>query len=81
MTQILEIEHFGESLTTHPDYLMMKRMYEEQEFYEKELLENTQECIKFVPPVLENTDNFIGRQEVKENEENVLRNPMESLRA
>lgn len=77
MTDIAEFEHYGESLTTHPDYLLMKRLHEEQLWYEQ--LESKKELSKFVPPVLENTENVIGRQEVKENEENILRSTVGPL--
>jgi hypothetical protein len=66
-----EFEHYGESLTTHPDYLLMKQMHEENLWYEQ--LETTKESSKFVTLVSENEENLIGRQEVKENEENILR--------
>jgi hypothetical protein len=69
-----EFEEYGESLTTHPDYLLMKRIHEENLWYEQ--LETTQKSSKFVTLVSENEDNVIGRQEVKENEENVLRNTL-----
>tara|TARA_R110000868_G_scaffold43581_2_gene146277 strand:- start:665 stop:889 length:225 start_codon:yes stop_codon:yes gene_type:complete len=66
-----EFEHYGESLTTHPDYLLMKQMHEENLWYEQ--LETTKKCSKFVTLVSENEENLIGRQEVKENEKNILR--------
>jgi hypothetical protein len=69
-----EFEAFGESLNTHPDYLMMHRHYrEELLMYE---LQMTEELSKFVTPVSENEVNVIDIQQVKENEENVLRSTL-----
>lgn len=74
-----EFEAFGESLSTHPDYLMMQRHYQEELLmYELQMME---ELPKFVTPVSENRGNVIDRQEVKENEKNVLRGTVGSLRA
>lgn len=69
-----EFEAFGESLSTHPDYLMMQRHYQEELLmYE---LQMTEELSKFVTPVSENEVNLIDIQGVKENEENVLRSTL-----
>lgn len=74
-----DYEHYGESLNTHPDYLLMKKMYEEELWYEE--LETRKELTKFVPLVSENTKNLIGSQEVKENEENILRSTVGPLQS
>lgn len=44
----LPFNHFGESLDTHPDFLLMKKMYEE------ECLELCGEDVTFETPLLEN---------------------------
>lgn len=69
-----EFEEYGESLSTHPDYLMMQHHYhEELLMYE---LQMTEELSKFVTPVSENEVNLFDIQQVKENEENVLRSTL-----
>lgn len=69
-----EFEAYGESLSTHPDYLMMQRHYQEELLmYELQMRE---ELSKFVTPVSENEVNLIDTQQVKENEENVLRSTL-----
>ena len=79
-TQEIESEHFGESLSSHPDYLLMKHMHEQDLWYE--LLETKKENSKFVTPVLENKENITGRQKIniEENEENILRNSVGDVR-
>lgn len=56
MNDYKEFEHYGESLSTHPDYLQMKALYEEELLYNslKEELENEEKSIKFVSPIFEN---------------------------
>jgi hypothetical protein len=78
---MIEYEHYGDSLNTHPDYFLMKKAYEEDE--EKlliEELETTEHFANFVIPVSENRHNITVEQEVKENEENILRCAMGSMR-
>ena len=69
-----EFEHYGESLSTHPDYLLMQRQYHEELLMSE--LQITEELSKFVTPVSENEVNLIDIQQVKENEENVLRSTL-----
>lgn len=56
----------------------MKRAYEEKLLIEE--LETNEHFVNFVIPVRENTENFIEKQQVTENEKNVLRCTMGSLR-
>jgi hypothetical protein len=80
-----EFECFGESLSTHPNYLQMKRNYEENLLLIslQDELEMSEETIKFVSPVSENLLNI----EITENkptkkptnEKNILRNSMDSM--
>lgn len=73
-----EYEYYGESLNTHTNYFLMKRAYEEKLLIEE--LETNEHFVNFVIPVRENTENFIEKQQVTENEKNVLRCTMGSLR-
>lgn len=68
---MIEYEHYGDSLNTHPDYFLMKRAYEEKLLIEE--LETTEHFANFVSPVSENNRNLFNKQEVEENEENILR--------
>ena len=74
-----EYEHYEESLNTHPDYFLMKKAYEEKLLIEE--LETNEHFVNFVIPVLENTENFIGKQQVRENEENILRSAVGPMRS
>jgi hypothetical protein len=74
---MIEYEHYGDSLNTHPDYFLMKRNYEEKLLIEE--LETTEHFANFVTPVSENNRNLTDKQEVKENEENILRRTVGSL--
>jgi hypothetical protein len=74
-----EYEHYGESLNTHQDYFLMKKAYKEKLLIEE--LETNEHFVNFVIPVLENTENFIGKQQVRENEENILRSAVGPMRS
>lgn len=69
----MEIEHYGDSLDTHPDYLFMKKMWMED-------LEKVDESLIFVdPPKFNKETLFKGINVIlttAENEENILRSPM-----
>ncbi len=54
--KFMEFECYGESLSTHPDYLQMKKTYEEDLLLISlnEELEISQQTAKFVSPVSEN---------------------------
>lgn len=73
-----EFECFGESLSTHPDYLQMKRNYEENLLLIslQEDLEMSPESVNFVSPVFENPLNIeiVENKPTKKptNEKNVL---------
>lgn len=71
---MVEYEHYGNSLNTHPDYFLMKQIYEEDLLIQE--LETTEHFANFVLPVWENENNLIGKQEVTENEKNILRRTM-----
>ncbi len=80
-----EFECYGESMSTHPDYLQMKRDYEENLLLItlSNDLEMSQETTKFVSPVFENPLNveIVENKPTKKptNEKNILRNSMGSL--
>ena len=69
----MEIEHYGESLESHPDFLFMKKMWLE----DLEDLQNVQESTIFVdPPKIISKQIFEGVNFTlikPTNEENVLR--------
>jgi len=69
----MEIEHYGDSLESHPDYLFMKKMWMED-------LEKVEESIIFVdPPKFKKDQLFKGINVIlttTENEKNILRSPM-----
>jgi hypothetical protein len=69
----MEIEHYGDSLESHPDYLFMKKMWMED-------LEKVDESLIFVdPPKFNKKELFKGINvtlTTTDNEENILRGPM-----
>ena len=69
----MDIEHYGDSLETTPDYLFMKKMWMED-------LEKVDESLIFVdPPKFNKETLFKGINltlTTTENEENILRSPM-----
>lgn len=69
----MDIEHYGDSLDTHPDYLFMKKMWMED-------LEKVDESLIFVDPPKFNKETLFQGINVTlttaENEENILRSPM-----
>lgn len=85
--KFIEFECYGESMSTHPDYLQMKRNYEEDLLLISlnEELEMSQETAKFVSPVFENPLNveIVENKPTKKptNEKNILRDSMGSLRS
>ena len=73
-----EYECYGESLSTHPDYLLMKRDYEEKKLLIS--LQKEENNNKFVSPVSENPFSRDIRENKKPaDEKNILRNTMGSL--
>jgi AMMECR1 domain-containing protein len=66
----MEIEHYGDSLESHPDYLFMKKMWMED-------LEKVDESLIFVdPPKFKKEELFKGINvtlKTTEYEENILR--------
>ena len=59
--KFIEFECYGESMSTHPDYLQMKKTYEEDLLLISlnQELEISQKTIKFVSPVSENLLNVV----------------------
>lgn len=80
--QNFPFNHFGESLDTTPDFLLMKRMYEEDllQWEEKnnceKLLEISEHIPNFDTPLKEN----LPLNQPTYNEENILRNDVEPVR-
>jgi hypothetical protein len=69
----MDIEHYGDSLESTPDYLFMRKMWIED-------LEKVEESLIFVdPPKFNKEKLFKGINVIlttTENEENILRSPM-----
>ena len=69
----MDIEHYGDSLETTPDYLFMKKMWIED-------LEKVDESLIFVDPPKFNKETLFKGINVTlttiDNEENILRSPM-----
>ena len=69
----MDIEHYGNSLETTPDYLFMKKMWIED-------LEKVDESLIFVDPPKFNKETLFKGINVTlttiDNEENILRSPM-----
>ena len=69
----MDIEHYGDSLETTPDYLFMKKMWMED-------LEKVDESLIFVDPPKFNKETLFKGINVTlttiDNEENILRSPM-----
>ena len=69
----MDIEHYGDSLETTPDYLFMKKMWMED-------LEKVEESLIFVDPSKFNKETLFKGINVTlttiDNEENILRSPM-----
>lgn len=69
----MEIEHYGESLESHPDFLFMKKMWMED-------LEKVHESLIFVDPIKINSQEIfkgVNFTLIKPtNEENVLRSSL-----
>jgi hypothetical protein len=69
----MDIEHYGDSLESTPDYLFMRKMWMED-------LEKVEESLIFVdPPKFNKEKLFKGITVIlttTENEENILRSPM-----
>ena len=69
----MDIEHYGDSLETTPDYLFMKKMWMED-------LEKVEESLIFVDPPKFNKETLFKGINVTlttiDNEENILRSPM-----
>ena len=69
----MDIEHYGDSLETTPDYLFMKKMWMED-------LEKVDESLIFVDPPKFNKKTLFKGINVTlttiDNEENILRSPM-----
>ena len=83
LTNNLSVNCYGESLDSTPDFFMAKRAYEESlvDWNEDEIncekhLEITEHIPNFDPPLKEN----IPLKQPTNNEENILRNPLESVR-
>ena len=56
---MIEYEHYGESLDSTPDFLFMKKHYEESMDFSVDILEEQTDFIIFVDPsnILENLTN------------------------
>lgn len=56
---MIEYEHYGESLDSTPDFLFMKKYYEESMDFSVDMLEEQTDFITFVDPsnILENLTN------------------------
>jgi len=69
----MEIEHYGESLESHPDFLFMKKMWIEDQI----LLQKDEDLLIFVDPIKINSHEIfkgVNFTLIKPtNEENVLR--------
>ena len=74
----MDIEHYGESLESHPDFLFMKKMWLE----DLEDLQNVEESSIFVdPPKISSEKIFAGVNFTltkQTNEEDVLRGAMDN---
>lgn len=81
----MDFDCFGDSLSTHPDYLQMKRNYEENLLLItlNNDLEMSQESTNFVSPVFENPLNveIVENKPTKKptDEKNILRDSMGNL--
>lgn len=71
-----EIEHYGESLESHPGFLFMKKMWLEDQID----LEKDEDSLIFVdPPKINSKELFKGINLIltkNKDEENILRDPM-----
>jgi hypothetical protein len=68
---MIEYEHYGDLLNTHPDYFLMKRAYEKNLLIKE--LQTQNHFPNFVNPRSENTSILLQKQKLKENEKNILR--------
>jgi len=72
----MEIEHYGESLESHPDFLFMKKMWIEEQI----LLQKDEDLLIFVDPIKINSQEIfkgVNFTLIKPtDEENVLRSPL-----
>lgn len=81
----MDFDCFGDSLSTHPDYLQIKRNYEENLLLItlNNDLEMSQESTNFVSPVFENPLNveIVENKPTKKptDEKNILRDSMGNL--
>jgi hypothetical protein len=73
---MIEIEHYGESLESHPGFLFMKKMWLEDQID----LEKNEDLLIFVdPPKINSKELFKGINLTltkNKDEENILRDPM-----
>ena len=73
---MIEIEHYGESLESHPGFLFMRKMWLEDQID----LEKNEDLLIFVdPPKINSKELFKGINLTltkNKDEENILRDPM-----